>query len=229
MFQARNTPNHAPDRKAMQRDYGQSAITSFVTCTLLQPATAWERFTEHGPLALLPAMQNGEIGYALVWCCRPADADALIRLDDLSFLDRLHAEFGDRVGDFVTVGPRNVYPLTLKAVAATARGREFAIGNAAQTLHPVAGQGLNLGLRDAFVLASALRENFDDPEQCARSFRAARRLDRAATIRLTDFLPRIFSSRWAPVAAARGAALASLDLIAPLRHVLARQMMNGRR
>jgi 2-octaprenyl-6-methoxyphenol hydroxylase len=219
--------------KALHRDYTQTAITSFVTCALPQPATAFERFTTDGPIALLPAMQNQQAGvisgYALVWCCKPDDAARYMALGDADFLGALHQNFGDRLGRFLSVAQRSTYPLGLNASAATAKGREFAIGNAAQTLHPVAGQGFNLGLRDAYALVSALHEHFSAPESAVQQFSAARRLDRNATIRLTDWMPRLFASPLGPVIAARGTALALLDLLPPARHVLARQMMNGQR
>ncbi len=233
-------------RRAVHRDYEQTALTSFVT--LAQPAeatthTAFERFTDAGPIALLPARQaraDGRVeeGYALVWCGRPDDAALRMALPDDAFLDALHAAFGDRLGAFATVAARFAYPLGLNAVAQPATLRsatsaEFAIGNAAQTLHPVAGQGLNLGLRDAHALASLIAEadravDFSAAALVAR-FVASRRVDRAATVNLTDAMPRIFASGLAPLALGRGLALALLDASTPLRDVFARQMMNGRR
>lgn len=217
------------DSKAIHRDYGQTAITGFVTCERPQAATAWERFTEDGPIALLPSIRQQQQGYAMVWCCKPDDAQRTMLLDDDAFLKNLHRNFGDRLGKFTSVSKRSAWPLGLNASTSTANGREFAIGNAAQTLHPVAGQGFNLGLRDAYSLVTVLREHFDDPETCCRRFLSVRRLDRRATIELTDLLPRIFASRMRPVIAARGTALSLLDLFPPVRHVLARQMMNGQR
>ncbi len=229
----------AQQRRAIHRDYGQSAVTTFVT--LAEPvseplaATAFERFTEHGPIALLPAFDGTRRGYAVVWCGTPDDAAARASLDDRAFADALHDAFGDRLGRFVATSPRRTYPLGLNAVdrparARTPRGVEFAIGNAAQTLHPVAGQGLNLGLRDAHALAALLaRAGDDDAPTLAARFVRARRVDRATTVNLTDFMPRVFSSTRAPVPQARGWTLALLDVVAPLRGVFARQMMNGRR
>ena len=224
--------------RALHRDYAQSAVTAFV-----MPAaalsdrlahTAFERFTEAGPIALLPARSGSDSGYSLVWCGRPDETEARMSLCDASFLDALHASFGDRLGSFAAVGARRVFPLGLNAVATTARAvsdasAEIAIGNAAQTLHPVAGQGLNLGLRDAFMLAETLRTHFDDAPALAATFIAARRFDRAATVGLTDLMPRAFASGFAPTVFARGAALFLLDLVPQARNLLARQMMNGRR
>ena len=233
--------------RAIHRDYGQSAVTAFVTlregddATLA--ATAFERFTEDGPIALLPAVEmrtdgTTHRGYSLVWCGRPDDAAARAALSDEAFVAALHAAFGDRLGPFASAGPRRTFPLGLNAVDATARARsptavEFAIGNAAQTLHPVAGQGLNLGLRDAHdlarLLADAARDDVTDAMLLVARHAASRRLDRAATIRLTDAMPRLFASPVGAVEIARGLTLALLDVAPPLRGVFARQMMNGRR
>ncbi len=233
-------------RRAIHRDYRQTAITAFVTLAD-KPAptlthTAFERFTEAGPIALLPARDAGNDGYALVWCGRPADSDARLAMTDADFLEALHAAFGDRLGRFGSVGPRRAFPLGLNAVEQTARAHstttaEFAIGNAAQALHPVAGQGLNLGLRDAYVLAHLLADadaglkttGALDATTLVARFAAARRVDRAAIVDLTDLMPRVFANPLAPVAWGRGLTLALLDVAWPLRGVFARQMMNGRR
>lgn len=229
-------------RRAIHRDYQQTAVTAFVTTVRGRSAapggTAFERFTEAGPIALLPACAAEVAGYALVWCGRPDESEIRLAMGDDEFLAALHAAFGDRVGRFASVGPRRAFPLGLNAVGRTARAHssasaEFAIGNAAQALHPVAGQGLNLGLRDAYVLARLLADADGDPtpdaaELVAR-FTASRRIDRAAIVDLTDLMPRVFANPLAPVAWGRGLALALLDVAPPLRGIFARQMMNGRR
>jgi 2-octaprenyl-6-methoxyphenol hydroxylase len=239
----------AQEKRAIHRDYGQTAVTAFVTTASpadsVIAATAFERFTEHGPIALLPARDpaTGRNGYALVWCGTPEDAAHRMTLADAGFLATLHAAFGDRLGAFATVGARRAFPLGLNAAdqpaqARTRRSAEFAIGNAAQTLHPVAGQGMNLALRDAHELAELLvaaelanggAGGERDAAILATRYLARRRRDRALTVGLTDLMPRVFASPLAPVALARGAALALLDVVAPLRGVIARQMMNGRR
>jgi 2-octaprenyl-6-methoxyphenol hydroxylase len=217
------------DPKAIRRDYEQMAVTAFVTVGRPQSGVAWERFTSDGPLALLPARVGHESGLALVWCSKAEDAARRLVEDEPAFLAELHEVFGDRLGGFLSVRARASFALGLNAVEEPARPREFAIGNAAQTLHPVAGQGLNLGLRDAQSVARLLVEHFDAPRTCMELFRAARRKDRAATINLTDFLPRVFGSRLFPIETMRSAALTFLDLVGPARHVLARQMMEGQR
>jgi 2-octaprenyl-6-methoxyphenol hydroxylase len=233
------------ERRAIHRDYAQSALTTFVTLAAApsdaMASTAFERFTEDGPIALLPAAGSSQDGrerrgYAVVWCGKPDESAARAALDDDAFALALHVAFGDRLGRFVSGGPRRTFPLGLNAVDVPARLRsphtaEFAIGNAAQTLHPVAGQGLNLGLRDAHDLAALLAAVGPDADAAAlvARFIASRRIDRATTLRLTDFMPRVFANPLAPVAAGRGLTLALLDLARPLRGVFARQMMNGRR
>lgn len=210
--------------KAVRRDYEQSAIIAHVTASAPVAHRAFERFTSEGPLALLPQ----DDGYALVWCARPATAARLCALPDQAFLDELEQTFGSRLGRFTSVTKRAAYPLGLNAQPATS-ARTVAIGNAAQTLHPVAGQGLNLGLRDASVLARLLAREAT-PEMLLE-FAKARQSDRSVTITLTDALARLFAS--APDGAlsqsALGFSLALVDALKPAKRILAEQMMFGRR
>jgi len=210
------------------RDYRQQAIVAEVTAEHPRAGVAWERFTAEGPLALLPF----EDRYALVWSVRPASAVELLGLSDSDFLARLREIFGGRLGNFTSVGPRSTFPLSLRYGKIVPATRVLAIGNAAQTLHPVAGQGLNLGLRDAWELAQMLldaaKEEIGAPRFLARYARS-RSLDRYAGIGLTDFLVRIFSNSLAPLALARGAGLAGLDAVPPARRFLARRMIFGAR
>jgi 2-octaprenyl-6-methoxyphenol hydroxylase len=207
--------------KAVQRDYGQSAIIAQVRSSAPVPHRAYERFTDQGPLALLP--QDDE--YSLVWCVRPDTAQALLALDDAAFLARLGEAFGTRVGSFTATTRRLAFPLGLNA-GTRDTARMAAIGNAAQTLHPVAGQGLNLGLRDAAVLARLLAQGAT-PAMLAR-YAALRESDRTLTVRLTDTMARIFAND-SPAQSLLGASLAAIDLIGPARSVLAELMMYGRR
>lgn len=210
-----------------RRDYGQTAIIGHVTCSQAQPGWAWERFTDEGPLALLPHEDHGVPGYALVWCCAPEQAQRRLALSDAEFAEELGRAFGTRLGRFTLVGKRHAFPLGLNAAPVTVSGRVVAVGNAAQTLHPVAGQGLNLGLRDAFALADSLRAGCTP--QALQTFASRHRLDRAMTIGITDLLPRVFGIGGPLAAHARGASLAALACVAPLKHALARQMMFGAR
>ncbi|SDC45247.1 2-octaprenyl-6-methoxyphenol hydroxylase [Cupriavidus sp. YR651] len=210
-----------------RRDYQQTAIIGHVTCTQPQPGWAWERFTEEGPLALLPHDEHGTPGYALVWCCAPEQAVRRLALPEAAFAEELGEAFGTRLGRFTLIGKRHAFPLGLNAAPVTVKGRIAAVGNAAQTLHPVAGQGLNLGLRDAFALADSLRGGCTP--QALQAFASRHRVDRAMTIGVTDLLPRVFGIGGPLAAHARGASLAALACIAPLKDALARQMMYGAR
>ncbi|CAJ0797212.1 2-octaprenyl-6-methoxyphenol hydroxylase [Ralstonia condita] len=212
---------------ARRRDYGQTAIVAHVRCSAPLEGWAWERFTPEGPLALLPQDDAQGPGYALVWCCSPDEARRRAGLPDDAFLAELGAAFGERMGRFTHVGPRHTFALGLHAQRVPVDRRVAAIGNAAQTIHPVAGQGFNLGLRDAFEMARALRDGAT-PAALAR-FARERAFDRAVTIGLTDLLPRAFALPGRPLGHLRGAALTLLECLPPLKHGLARQMMFGQR
>lgn len=208
--------------KTLHRDYDQTAIVAQCWTSAAISHRAFERFTDEGPLALLPQ----DDGYALVWCVRPARAEQLLGLPDAAFIAELGQAFGSRVGRFTRVTSRFSFPLGLNAQA-KGTARTVAIGNAAQTLHPVAGQGLNLGLRDAMVLAQSLGQEIGPA--ALQNFAANRDSDRRLTIRLTDTLARIFAS--APDGALSqtllGASLGLVDTFKPAKRVLAEQMMFG--
>jgi 2-octaprenyl-6-methoxyphenol hydroxylase len=213
------------DSKAQQRDYGQTALIARVTVSEPVAHRAFERFTDEGPLALLP--QDGGDGhqYALVWCMRPERATDVQLLDNASFLKQLGESFGTRLGTFTAASPRVAFPLGLNAEA-RATARTVAIGNAAQTLHPVAGQGLNLGLRDAAVLARQLARGATPASVDA--FMQERAQDRRLTISLTDTMARAFVGG-GPLQPLLGLSLAALDVVKPARLLLADLMMFGRR
>ena len=208
--------------KEIQRDYKQMAIVASVNSDAMIAGRAFERFTEQGPLALLPDRDT----YSLVWCVRPERCDALLALSDTDFLQALQQAFGNRVGRFTQISPRYSYPLGLNAQPSNSP-RSVAIGNAAQTLHPVAGQGLNLGLRDAAVLAKALAHN---PATAGlRQFEQDRRSDRGLTLRMTDLMARIFASGTDQSLSQSllGLSLGMIDLMPPARRALSEQMMFG--
>ena len=212
----------------MQRDYGQSALVASVKTDTAPEGRAWERFTEDGPIALLPFRDR----HALVWSAPPETVRALAALPDEEFLARLGTAFGRRAGRFIEAGPRGAFPLELRVRDPAPAPRVLAIGNAAQTLHPVAGQGLNLGLRDAWELAE-LAGSFPPHEIGSTEFVARylrrRRLDRGASVRATDFFVRMFSSGNPLARCARGSGLFVLDMLPPARGFLARRMMFGAR
>lgn len=217
----------APD---VRREYGQHAVLATVRAALPRPGWAWERFTPEGPLALLPHPQQAD-ACSVVWCSAPARAAELAGLDDAAFSRALTEAFGDRLGRLHALAPRHVFPLALSARRAQVQGRTVAIGNAAQTLHPVAGQGLNLGLRDAARLAQALAPWLlapqASPAPALDEFAGARQFDRYLTAGITDLMPRVFATRLAPVEHACGLALLALDLSAGLRAPLARHLLQG--
>ena len=213
------------ERRAVQRDYQQSAVIARVAASTPIAHRAYERFTDEGPLALLPQDGADGLQYALVWCMRPDRAQAMLALDDDAFLAHLGEAFGSRLGRFTRASSRAAFPLGLNAES-RATHRTVAIGNAAQTLHPVAGQGLNLGLRDAAVLARLLAK--ESSPAALTAFSAAREKDRSTTVTLTDTMARVFADR-GPTQALLGLSLGVLDAVGPARLLLAELMMFGRR
>ena len=219
------------------RDYEQSALVGLVEVENAEPHQAWERFTSEGPLAVLPSHYGPNI-LNLVWCGSPASSKARLALSDIDFLQSLQTEFGSRIGQFLKIQDRRLYELGLNYRKEITQGNEVWIGNAAQTLHPVAGQGLNLGLRDAYLLSEKLSTLFSKSEDqkstaaievTLQDYALSRKADRTATIGLTDFMARIFTSNLLPVVIGRGLALSALQWIPPVKTALARQMMFGRR
>jgi len=229
-------------------DYRQTAIIAEVTPARPHGGRAWERFTADGPLALLPLGRE----LSLVYTTRSERAPALLALDDAAFLAMLRADFGGRL-DFAAISARSAFPLALRARRQTVGERQVWIGAAAQNLHPVAGQGFNLGLRDAWVLADEISTTFaatsgetlcSGPPQadsagsaagdaaaiaaCLAAYQRRRRGDRLGTIAFTDGLLRVFGSTLPDSAAVRGAALLALDLLPALRRPLARRLAHGR-
>ncbi|MCA8237467.1 UbiH/UbiF/VisC/COQ6 family ubiquinone biosynthesis hydroxylase [Burkholderia cenocepacia] len=211
-----------------RRDYGQTALVGTVTVSAPRPNVAWERFTHEGPLALLPLGGPRQADYSLVWCCTPDEAARRAALPDDAFLRELGSVFGERMGEFVAIAGRASFPLGLNAAQTLVSGRIAIVGNAAQTLHPVAGQGLNLGLRDAHTLVDTLSAQGFEATALA-TFNARRALDRRFTIGATDTLARLFTIDAGPLPLLRGAALTALEFVPPLKKVIARQMMFGQR
>jgi 2-octaprenyl-6-methoxyphenol hydroxylase len=209
------------------RDYGQSALITHVTCSAPRENTAFERFTPQGPLALLP-FKNG---YELVWTAPHQATQEMLSWDDAKFLHELHQHFGDRVGEFLTVGKRTCFPLGLRrAPQQSPMPHVVLLGNAAQTMHPVAGQGFNLGLRDAWELSQEILDAAVEElgtEAMLASYRSQRRTDREAGIRFTDGLVRLFSNDLPLVSAGRAAALTALDCLPFAKKFVAKRMMFG--
>ena len=214
-----------------QETYEQSAVIANVGFTQAHAGRAWERFTANGPLALLPLADDaGQHRAALVWTHPQAAADSVMQLPDSEFLGRLQAAFGPKLGQFIRVGKRALYPLSLSVASEQIRPGLVLLANVAHTLHPVAGQGFNLGLRDAMALAASIREALACGESPGNFKRLQRYLhivsgDQQSTIRFSHYMTRLFSSRVKTLSWLRQAGMASIDLLPPLRHSLGRQAM----
>jgi 2-octaprenyl-6-methoxyphenol hydroxylase len=208
---------------AARWDYGQTAVISLVTAERYHDHVAYERFTPTGPLAVLPG-PDGRV--VVVWTLAPAEATRVMALEDPAFVGELQERFGWRLGRLVAAGPRHAYPLALTQAAAERAPRTAIIGNAAQGLHPIAGQGFNLGLRDAATLAEVLAEAnpADDPggDAVLARYAAWRRTDRHALIAFTDGLVRLFASPFGPVRTARSLGLVLFDLSPTAKSALSR-------
>jgi 2-octaprenyl-6-methoxyphenol hydroxylase len=212
------------DARTRERSYGHEAVVARVASDPGAGHTAFERFTDHGPLALLPLGHE----WAIIWTQPAERAAALLAAEPAAFLEALQREFGERAGRFLAVHERLRAPLALRVRRSRVEADAVYIGNAAQTLHPVAGQGLNLGLRDAWDLAQVLHDTEDPGDaQVLRRYAALRRGDAAATIGVTEVLARGFSGRSALARACRGVALAGLDVCPPARRFFARRMIFG--
>jgi 2-octaprenyl-6-methoxyphenol hydroxylase len=204
-------------------DYGQSAIIANVETEYAHQNVAYERFTETGPIAFLPMTQKR---CSVVWTVRSDEAEAVMALEDKNFIAQLQQRFGFRLGHIVRCGKRHVYPLAYVAAEQLTKGRVAIIGNAAHALHPVSGQGYNLALRDVAEMAELIARH-DDPGHALllAEYHARRYQDMQRVYRFTDTLVQLFSNRLAPLAHARAAGLILLDMVPPLRHLLARQSM----
>ena len=227
-------------RPRLKHDYAHKAIVCEVRTELPHAQQAYERFTPDGPAALLPLpdppgaydlsrTKVRERSYALVWTAANAAAERIAALDDGAFLDALYQHFGGRQGRFLSASPRKSFPLTLAYTDSVASARVVRIGNAAQTLHPVAGQGFNIGLRDAWELASLCGDHpeaLGSPAQLA-AYARGRRADVIGGLGFTDFLVRLFSNDIPPLRHARGLGLFALEALPSLKTFVARRMMFG--
>ena len=235
----------APEPK-FERNYDQMAVVCEVQTELPHANQAYERFTPEGPVALLPhegtptfnglkpvkdRMLKGD-RYALVWTASHDDAQRIAALPDAEFLTALYRHFGGRQGRFVAASPRKTFPLKLAYIGSEAANHVVRIGNAAQTLHPVAGQGFNIGLRDAWELASLCGDVSADAigsTTMLTAYARGRRVDVLGGVGFTDFLVRVFSNDIAPLRHARGLGLLALEIFPPLKSFVARRMIFGAR
>jgi 2-octaprenyl-6-methoxyphenol hydroxylase len=202
-------------------DYEQVAIVATVATDSAHEGRAYERFTPQGPLAVLP-LHDGNL--AVIWACTPERAHELVALTDAAYLQQLQAAFGWRAGRFVRAGQRGSYPLKLTRAATPVAQRTVLIGNAAQALHPVAGQGFNLGLRDAAMLAELIAAAPADAgdEALLTRFADWRAGDRSGVTRFTDGLVKLFGDTRPGMGLLRRAGLLMFDLSPPAKAALAR-------
>jgi 2-octaprenyl-6-methoxyphenol hydroxylase len=221
LVHAEGTPGDDP--AVTVSDYHQHAVICEVTPTPGHNRRAWERFTPDGPLALLPLGDE----YSIVFTLPPAKADAVMALDDSAFIAALQTQFGQRIR-FAKPGKRSRFPLALRLRDTLVKGGEAWIGNTAQTLHPVSGQGFNLGIRDAWQLSEILLKKGADRSILA-DYATSRRLDRRGSALFTDSIVRAFSNDFGPLKLARGLALLALDVLPPARHFVAKRMIWGAR
>lgn len=214
-------------------DYGQAAVIANITPERHHQGVAYERFTDTGPVALLPnahAETDDPNRCSLVWTVRSGDEERVLGLPDDEFLAELQTRFGYRLGKLEKVGRRHAYPLKLVRAKQQVRPRLALIGNAAHTLHPIAGQGFNLGQRDVAALADVLATAVANGEdigaaEVMQRYADWRYWDHKKVVGFTDGLARLFSNPLAPVALARNMGLFAVDVVPPLKRLLSRQTM----
>lgn len=217
-----------PGIKRETKSYGHDALVSKVRSELPHNNVAYERFTSTGPMALLP---NGAHDFSLVWTGEKASIDRLLGLDDATFLDALHTAFGDRVGRFLSVEKRMSFPLIKSQLAANATPHLVVIGNSAQTMHPVAGQGFNVGLRDATSLVNTLATVLPaewGSQSMLDAYSNTRARDTKGGLLFTDFLVSTFSNDLIGLSSVRSAGLGLLDLLTPAKQLLVSKMSYGK-
>lgn len=209
---------------AQHTPYGQTALISNISTALPHQGMAFERFTDAGPMALLPMPDNRSL---LIWTRQPDEAQRLYELNEQAFLAELQQCFGYRLGAIQQVGQRYLYPLSLVQSSEQVRAHLVVLGNAAHSLHPVAGQGYNLSLRDSMALAECILNGPDIPGDLAtlQSYQNAQQLDQALTIGFSDRVTRLFSTDKPLLAGGRNLGLLGLDLLPPAKRWFARQAM----
>ncbi|HEX5794063.1 MAG TPA: 2-octaprenyl-6-methoxyphenyl hydroxylase, partial [Rheinheimera sp.] len=210
-----------------ERPYQQHAVIANLALAQSHNHTAYERFTEHGPLALLPL--SGQ-RYSLVYTVSDTAVNSIMQLDDAAFTAHIQQAFGYRAGVFSATGKRSCYPLSLRLSGDIVRHRVALLGNSLHNLHPIAGQGFNLALRDIAGLAQQINARPEDIGGYAmlRAYQQARQQDISVVSTATDALVRLFSNRSRTVALARNAGLLALTLCDELKRPLAEQAMGYR-
>ena len=207
--------------------YGQTALISNLTPSAEPSGVAYERFTDAGPMAMLPLTEGR---YGMVWTLADEDVDEAMAMGDTQFLSQVQQRFGNRLGIFEKAGERSCYPLKLLQAKEHVRPRVALIGNAAHAIHPITGQGFNLGIRDVAVLADLLAEaakagsDIGDMQVLER-YAAWRRRDQQAVALMTDGLVRLFTNPLLPVRVARNMGMLALDLVPSVKQMVTRQFM----
>ena len=207
-----------------EQTYQQTAITANISTERPHFNRAYERFTEHGPIALLPMPDQR---CSLIWTVKSGDENEINKLDDKAFLKQLQSEFGYRLGKFIQVGKRGHFPLKLTQTDQPIQKRIVFIGNAAHNLHPIAGQGFNLGLRDVISLAEVLANDVNNcgNPQLLHDYQKWQQSDQDSVIKATDILVRLFSNDNSILGHGRSAGLIMLDLLPPAKHWLVQKSM----
>lgn len=208
-------------------EYGQTALVTTVKSSLPNKNVAYERFTSSGPLAMLPV---GDDQCSVVWTRSHQDAKALMAGNEDDFIEQLQADFGYRLGQLKLTAARRAFPLTLVRAQQMFSGRAVIVGNAVHQLHPVAGQGFNLGLRDVVQLAEMILQQHEDQKDIGdhdflKAYEKARIQDHDRVIGFTDNVVRIFSNEWLSMAAVRNLGLVMLDHIPLAKSWLSKQAM----
>ncbi|MFV1922383.1 MAG: FAD-dependent monooxygenase [Methylotenera sp.] len=217
-----------PSIERHAKAYGHDALVSMVVSELPHQHIAYERFTPTGPMALLP---NGDRDFSLVWTGEKTKIDRLIELEEVTFLEELHSAFGDRVGRFLSIGKRLSFPLVKSELKTKVTPHIAVIGNSAQTMHPVAGQGFNVGLRDATSLAKVIYELSPSEwgnEAMLKHYADTRVRDTKGGLLFTDFLVNLFSNDLLGLTFMRGVGLGLLDIIPPAKRMLVSKMSYGK-
>lgn len=218
-----------------QVDFNQVAIIANIHTEQPHQGWAFERFTQTGPLALLPmANRNGEHRLSMVWALSPTEAEKMLKATKVEFIEKLQSTFGYRAGRFLDVGERISYPLMLSYMPRPIYHRTVFLGNAAQTLHPIAGQGFNLGLRDVVSLLEVVKQSLTHNEkgeldiglsQVTHDYLARRNVDRLSTINNIEYLVRGFSNDYWPLMIGRNLGLRLLSWFPPLKTPIAHKAM----
>ncbi|WP_353572228.1 2-octaprenyl-6-methoxyphenyl hydroxylase [Candidatus Albibeggiatoa sp. nov. BB20] len=209
------------------QNYDQTAIVTNISVDKPHQNIAYERFTDTGPIALLPIAEKQ---YSLVWTVKHETVDSIQQLDEAGFLHTIQQQFGWRAGRFIASEPRFAFPLSLSYSEHLTTQRTIIMGNAAHTLHPVAGQGFNLGLRDVASLAEVINKAWEHGQldvglgSVLQTYESYQTEDQKAVTWLTDGLVQVFSNNFMPLAAARNLGLLSLDALPPVKKYLMRQM-----